>query len=341
MKLITAVNPIDGCFSPFGKPALLALLLCASTHSTGQQTTNPPDSDDSQSATETEEEERIFGLGWLDTTQEVSSQRANALARQLDRFFGVERSDLEAAYSSLRLTTEVRWEEANYIEPRVRLRGRLHLPRINERLSLIFSEDQGEGTSYYSQNPSFVEEQSTRVNLEVNLGERDKDRWDFRVGLRSSGKLRTSLRYRYEDGLTDNLFHRLSETIYFIDGTGYGSFTQYQLDRALTLNSLLRWSTEFRVQENLDGNEWATSASYLFRNSDSSGITYYASMNGNSKDSYVGRYQVGMRIRRNFARPWLFWEFLPGYQWEKVSAESSREGGVFAAIRLEMAIGTF
>jgi opacity protein-like surface antigen len=210
-------------------------------------------------------EEPFFGIGWLDQTQSFGTARADALAQQLDRFFGVERSDLEAAYSSLRLTTEARWHESDYIKPRVRLRGRLHLPRVDERVSLIFSEDQGEGTSYYNQNPGFVEQQSTRVNLEVNLRERERYRFDFRVGLRSSGRLRTGMRLRYEDDLGRNFFHRLSETVYYIDGTGYGSFTQYQLDRPLTVNSLLRWSTEFRAQESLAANEWASSLSYLYR----------------------------------------------------------------------------
>ena len=286
-------------------------------------------------------EEPYFGIGWLDQTQSFGTARADALAQQLDRYFGVERSDLEAAYSSLRLTTEARWQEADYIEPRVRLRGRLHLPRVNERMSLIFSEDQGEGTTYYNQNPAFVEEQSTRVNLEVNLGEHARDRWDFRIGLRSSGRLRTGVRYRYEDGLGRNFFHRLSETIYYIDGTGYGSFTQYQVDRALTPNSLLRWSSEFRAQESLPANEWGSSLSYMFRDSDSSGISVFVGANGNSRDDFVGRYQLGLRLRRNVARPWLFWEILPGYQWEKLSATTPREGGLFAAVRLEMAIGRF
>src|SRR5690606_28834221 len=85
----------------------------------------------------------FFSLGWLDQTQSNLSGRADNLAGRLDRFFGVERSDLEAAYSSLRLGTEMRIDEGEGIEPRLRLRGRLYLPRIDERVSLIFSEDRG------------------------------------------------------------------------------------------------------------------------------------------------------------------------------------------------------
>jgi hypothetical protein len=282
----------------------------------------------------------VFGLGWLDQTQAFSSNRADALAVELDRFFGVERSDLEAAYSSLRLIPEFRWEEGG-AEPRLRLRGRLHLPRIDERLSLIFSEDQGEGTSYYTQDPIFNEPQSTRVNVEVNLREREKYRFDFRIGLRSSLKLRTSMRFRYESDLSQRLNNRLSQTFYFIDGKGYGSFTQYQLDHSLNSDSLLRWSTEYRHEERLSGDEWGTSVAWLSRINSNGGLSYFARMGGSTDRGYVGIYQVGLRLRQNIARPWLFWEFSPGYQWEKTSEFASRNGGLFAIMRLEMAIGRY
>ena len=94
----------------------------------------------------------FFGLGWLDQTQAMLPAEQIRSQEGSTAVFGVERSDLEAAYSSLRLGTELRYEEGEGFEPRVRLRGTLHLPRVNERLSLIFSEDKGEGASYYSQN---------------------------------------------------------------------------------------------------------------------------------------------------------------------------------------------
>lgn len=285
------------------------------------------------------DDDGFFGLGWLDSTQSFSTTKADALAVQLDRFFGVERSDLEAAYSSLRLIPEIRWHENEGFDARLRLRGRLHLPRINERLSLILSEDEGEGTSYYSQNPVFEEPQTTRVNMEVNLQNKERYRFDFRVGLRSSLKLRTSVRFRYEAPLTDRLANRLSETVYFIDGKGFGSFTQYQMDRSLSDVSLLRWSTEYRHEEKLDGDEWSTSFAYLKRHSNTTGSSYFMRVGGNTDDDYIAQYQVGMRWRGNIARPWLFWEFSPGYQWEKLSEIAPRDGSLFAVFSLEMAIG--
>jgi hypothetical protein len=316
--------------SPRTAPLLATLLLCLLP-------ATPASAQDAEASNDTD---GFFGLGWLDQTQAFSSNRADALASDLDRFFGVERSDLEAAYSSLRLIPELRWEEGG-AEPRLRLRGRLHLPRIDERLSLIFSEDQGEGTSYYTQNPIFNEPQSTRVNVEVNLREREKYRFDFRVGLRSSLKLRTSVRFRYESDVSQGLNNRLSQTFYFIDGKGYGSFTQYQLDHSLSSDSLLRWSTEYRHEEKLLGDEWGTSVSWLSRINSNGGLSYFARMGANTDQDYIGIYQVGLRLRQNIARPWLFWEFSPGYQWEKTSEFTPRNGGLFAIVRLEMAIGRY
>jgi len=286
------------------------------------------------------EDDRVFGLGWLDQTQAFTSGKADSLAMQLDRFLGVERSDLEAAYSSLRLGTELDYQEAEGIDPRLRLRGRLYLPRIDERLSLIFSEDKGEGASYYAQNELLNQEQSTRVNLEVNLRERERYRFDYRVGLRSNLKLRTSVRYRYEDSLTDLLQHRLSQTVYFIDDAGFGAFTQYQLDRALNDVSLLRWSTELRAQEDLDTLEWGTSFNHVTAHDNNSlAVSYFLRLAGNTDQNYIGQYQLGLRLRRNIARPWLFIDIAPGYSWEKPLGATRYEGSVFATIRLEMAIG--
>lgn len=295
-------------------------------------------SDEEPGEEEGRQEEDFFGLGLLEQTREIGTTQANALAQRLDRFFGVERSDLEAAYSSLRLIPELRWHEQEGLEPGLRLRGKLHLPRINERLSLILSEDEGEGTNR-PDNPIFDEPQSTKLNLELNLGDTDRHRLDFRVGLRSSLKFRSSIRYRYQDSLSDKLLHRLTETVYFIDGTGFGSFTEYELDRTLTSNSLVRWSNEYRHEENLDGDEWGTSLAHRTLLSNDGALSYFVRMAGSTHRDYIDLYQVGVRLRQNFARPWLFWEFAPGYQWEKTAPGLDREGSLFAVFRLEIAIG--
>ncbi len=286
-----------------------------------------------------EDNKPFFGLGWLDQTRDFSSNRADAMAQSLDRFFGVPRSDVEAAYSSLRLITESRWNENEGMDYRLRLRGTVHLPGVTERLRLIFSEDQGEGTSYYNQNELLEKPRSTRLNLELNLGENDNHRIDFRVGLRSSLKLRSSVRYRYTKPLGEKYFNRFTQSLYFIDGKGFGSFSQYQLDKSFDNDQILRWSNELKAEESFDGLEWSSSLQQLWRFSDTGGLSVFARVAGNTEHDYTALYQVGLRIRRNFSRPWLFWELGPGYSWEKQASHLPRDGSAFLVARLEMAIG--
>jgi hypothetical protein len=147
------------------------------------------------------------------------------------------------------------------------------------------------------------------------------------------------VRYRYEDDIGERMQQRLSETVYFIDDRGFGSFTQYQIDRELNSANLLRWSTEFRAQEDLDTLEWGTSLNHVSSFGENGAISFFGRLAGTSDQNYIGQYQLGVRMRRSIARPWLFIEVTPIYSWEKLTEQSSREGSFFASVRLEMAIG--
>lgn len=317
-------------------PALLVLLpslcCCPSSFAAAGDETVPAEPAETR-------EDIPFGLGWLDDTQAYATDRANTMANQIDRFFGVPRSDIEAAYSSLRLTLINSWSRIDGPEMDLRLRGKLHLPRINERISLIFSEDDGDGSSYYQQGGLDDRQRDTRVNLEFNFLDTLRDRLDFRLGLSSSLKARASVRYRYEQPFAEDYLHRLTQTAYFKDGKGFGSITRYQIDRALGENGLLRWNTDVRFEESFTGAEWNTGLSYSRRESDDSGVIYYGRVSGLSGPDYIAAYDLGVRFRRNIWRPWLFLEVEPGYTWQKEALEAPREHSPYVFLRFEMAIG--
>jgi hypothetical protein len=284
----------------------------------------------------------VFGLAWLDQTQSFASNSANSLANQLDRFFGVQRSDMEAAYSSLRLTTIQSWNDIDNFETGIRLRGKVHLPRINERVSLIFSEEDGDGTTYYTQNAASISQQeTTRVNLEVDLTEDSAHHLFFRVGVRSGLKGRVSMRYRYEpdtDGSTEN---RFTQSLYFKDGKGFGSFSRYQVDHIISDDALLRWTNDLRFEETYSGSEYTTSLEYLTSRSNRTAISWYGRINGETRPDFVASYDLGFRLRKNIYREWLFVELEPGYTWRKEAINLDRKGTPYVFLRLEMAIGSF
>lgn len=281
-----------------------------------------------------------FGLGWLDRTQSVASNTANGLADQIDRFFGEPRSDLEAAYSSLRLSVEQRWHEHNNSDSSLNLRGKLYLPRISERLSLLFSEDGGEGKDYYTQ--SAVEDssqESINANLQFNLLNEVRNRLDFRLGLRSSLKAKASIRYRHELPQGTDLQHRIAQTLYFVDGNGYGSLFRYQLDKTLGNDALLRWSSDLRFEEGINGAFWSSELSHSHRISDQTAMLYYGRMYAQTSPGFVHSYDIGLRLRKNISRPWLFVELEPGHSWSQAGPEAKRLSSLYFLLRLEMAIG--
>jgi len=281
-----------------------------------------------------------FGLGWLDQTQAYASVSANGIATQMDRFFGEASSDQEAAYSSLRLTLEQSWYRLDGMETGVKLRGKVHLPRIEQRLSLIFSDDDGDGSSYYAgaeADGSRLRE--TRPSLEFNLQDIEGSRLDFRLGLHSSLKAKLSARYRYETALSDNFSHLFAQTLSFSDGIGFGTISRYQANYLLDVDTLVRWNNEVRLSEAYSGTRWQSQVNYSYRKSQQTALLYYTRVRGESQPSFISSYDIGFRIRRNIARPWLFVEVEPGHAWQKLSPIDERRSNLFLYLRLEMAIG--
>lgn len=284
----------------------------------------------------------VFGMGWLDDTQSIASDSANALARQLDRFFGVQRSDIEAAYSSLRFTTIHSWNPEDRYDTGVRLRGKLHLPRINERVSVIFSEEDGDGTNYYNQDSASVaSEETTRANLEFNLADKGPHHLFFRVGGHSGLKGKLSMRYRYDPESGGRNANRFTQAFYFKDGDGLGSFSRYQFDHSLNEESLLRWTNELRLEEDDDGSRYRSSLEYLALRSNKTALSWYGRINGETRPGFIKSYDLGVRFRKNIYREWLYLELEPGYTWRKEDYGEPRKGIPFVFLRLEMAIGSY
>ena len=281
-----------------------------------------------------------FGLGWLDQSQATASNYVNGFAKTVDRFFGEPRSDLEAAYSTLRISTEYFWHQDNPSDTKLRLRGKIHLPIASERVSLLFTEDEGEGIDFYDQvDLENSDQESTNANLQFNLFDNLKNRLDFRFGLRSSLRAKASIRYRHEFPSGDTVQHRFIKTFYFVDGDGYGSLSRYELDKALSSTYLLRWSNDFRMEESFSGARWGSQLSYSRQVSDQTALAYYLNINGLTAPNYTSAYGLGLRLRKNIGRPWLFAELEPGHAWSKLSHHNQRQGAFYIFLRLEAAIG--
>lgn len=275
---------------------------------------------------------------WLDSTHSYVSGSTDALAAWIDRFFGLPRSDIESAYSSLRLTLENDWLEGGDHNSAVRLRGKVHLPRINKRLSLIFTDESGEDDTIDNGVSSVVEgDEETKVALQYKAREKLRSRLDYRLGIRSSLKARASVRYRYEMPWGEDNINRFTETLYFIDGEGFGSRSQYDLDHILASNKLLRWANVAKFAEDTDGVEWSSRVLLAKRLDPQAAVSYFVWAAGKTRPDYLNQaYGLGVRYRRNFYRPWLFYELEPAYAWRRETRMDQRDGRLQFSAKIEI-----
>lgn len=335
-----------------GRRALLVLPLLwmfwpgfayTATHSDVASSSDPGSvCDDSLNCSEPKTKE-VSQAGWIDRRHTLMSNQADALARWLDGFFGVPRSDLEAAHSRLRVRLAHHLDEIEASDTDIGVRGKLFLPRINKRLSLLFSdqelnefEDSGNLDGLTRPN-----EDNSSVGLQYNFWNKIQSRLDFNLGVRSGLEPRTSVRYRQETPIQEIYLARFSQELFVRAEEGVGSVARVDLDRALSNSRLLRFANRFEFGENSDGLEWGIRVSQSKRLGGEQGVSYFTFINGETRpEELTTSYGLGVLYRINFFRSWLFAELEPSYAWRRDEPGDSREGAARLTLRLEVALDT-
>lgn len=271
---------------------------------------------------------------WLDASHEYVIDNADNIAAWMDNFFGVARAEEEAPYSTLRLRLEQEWDEIDGWESGVKLRGKVHLPRLNKRLSLLFSDDDERTGS----DDLLIDKQDSPndVALQYTARERKHYRLDFKVGIRSSLHPKTSVRYRYEYPLRETLIGRFSEEILYRGDDGFGSRTRLEFDKILSKDKVVQWYNRLDWEEEKDGLWWNSGVSLNRRLSNKRALSYYIAASGATKPDYFTRsYGLGMRYRQNIYKHWLFAEVQPSYRWRRANFEDDRKGAATILFRIE------
>ncbi|MGF1545794.1 MAG: hypothetical protein ACFCUG_00540 [Thiotrichales bacterium] len=104
----------------------------------------------------------------LERTQTEIRENLRAIADRIDRFFGDERAIEEADFTNGRLSISTRYDEGDAPSTSVDLRGKLVLPRINQRLQLVFEGQPEDG--------DLLGVDSTGASASLRYLAREKDR---------------------------------------------------------------------------------------------------------------------------------------------------------------------
>jgi hypothetical protein len=276
-------------------------------------------------------------ITWVDTSHAYATDQVQALTEWMDNFFGDPTYDLEQPDSLVRLDWQNSWDEEDGYKARVRLRGKLQMPRISKRLNLLFS-----GTDGDTLGADERRENQDLVGVQYNVGELNRSRVDLTLDA-GTWDLRPGIRYRNQGPISRELGYRFTQRLEYKNSEGVYSTSEVYLDRVLNENSLLRWDNRLIYGEETDGVEWRTILSRDQRQRPAHKkhqlvIGYFGSIDGVTDPDYIKNYRLGMVFRRQVYRPFLFAELEPSYNWRRDSPEQSRSTAWNIILRLELVL---
>lgn len=274
-------------------------------------------------------------LSWIDESHAYATDNVQALTEWMDNFFGDPNYDLEKAESLVRVIWKNEFDQSDGYNTKVRLRGKLQLPKISKRLNLFFGGEDGDQLS----NDEVKSEDN--AGLLYTIDQRRRSRVDLTMGFSSRG-FRPGVRFRHQGPLYNDSSYRFTQQIEYKDTKGFFSTAELNLDAALNKTNLLRFSNEVVYGENTEGTEWQSALVLYQRRSvhkkDPRVLSYFGSISGATDPSYVKNYRLGLQFRRQFYRPYLFVELQPSYNFRKHHADDRRRGSWRLELNFEIAL---
>jgi hypothetical protein len=275
--------------------------------------------------------EKITDIGKsLDATHDSLERTILEQTIRIDDFLGKTRStELRPTAYEIHWRNSVRLERGGTLKLGTSARASAVLSKISERLRLTISGDNEPDQI----SPSLPEDpgnpgldrtsRTTRlVNTELRYDLFRRPSMDLflgagvRVVLPLEAFVRS--RFQYTSDIGHGISIRVAETFFMKNRDWLGETTEISLERLLGAGTLLRWSASGTASQEIKGLEWGSELALMHALSTRSGITVAGGVYGNTNSSAVaGTYRVLGRYRRNFLRPWLFYELEPEVTWPR------------------------
>ena len=230
-------------------------------------------------------------------------------SRWLDSFFGDDRDIESLANSVVRLSLDGDYVEAEAGETKLRLRGKLNLPRIQKRLQLVFEgEPENDDITGLDKSDGSA---SLRYKLSETLLRETSFSLGFRGGLSDprlfiQARLSRSLKHK-------NSLARVTPAIGHDSGEGWESNIRLDLEQRLSRLDFFRFTERPIWKEKAAGMELQQTFSYFHRFSRRNFMAVDWLPSVLTDPSVVGDIpRLRIRYRRNIWKNKLFLEVAPG-----------------------------
>ena len=267
---------------------------------------------------------------WLDRSHAYMSQRLCEPAAWFDGFFGDSRALEETPVGTfIRMRNALEWDQSQGWGYGLRVRANIELPRVSDRIRLLVSRDEDISGELRDDTSVADGDDRTRLGLRFIASERQRSQLDLDGTVRiTRGALNPRLRgrYRYVQGLTDTTLLRATQTVFWERADGFGTTSRLDYEWLPDRDHLIRWSGEGTFSEGSAGVDWRSSVT-AFRQLDlRTALRGEVGAVGVTRPRWAAEeYFVAVRLRRQFARPWLFYEIQPERAWP-LDLDSGRRG---------------
>ncbi len=283
---------------------------------------------------------------WVDRYHGNLERELLATVTWFDHFFGDERrEDVGRAESTVRWTNDFRWDRDRHFQYRTHARASIRLPHLARKWRLVISgESRGDPTALTPRDPGNpgldVTSRTRRASTELiyDLLRTEHTGVDFGGGfrIRIPPDAFVRLRLQHVRQLAFATLGRYTGTLFWDARERLGQSNEIDFERRLGPRTVLRWADSAIYTQSSNDWTWGTELSLLRMLSGKSAVTVGAGATGPTRPSMVVQnYRVFARYRRNFLRPWLYYEFEPDVS-RPLQEDGSRETVWGATVRLEL-----
>lgn len=265
--------------------------------------------------------------GFLDLAHGLISETMSAPAVWFDGFFG-EKTAIDDAYAGVfvRWRNAIQWNERDVFVFNSQFNASIRLPKLTKKLRFfVMGEREDELTTTQpvkAIDPALAAaptQTPTDAGLRYDVIDTIKSKFDLRAGMRlREFQPFIRARYHYERSLGGGVILRFIETAYYWRDDGFAETSRLDLEKSLDPNTLLRLSNSVSYIENTPGVAWVPNIILYHQLSPRDAVSLDVSaLYITRPDGDWMNFRIGTKYRRNFYRPWLFFEIEPEISWPR------------------------
>jgi hypothetical protein len=273
-------------------------------------------------------------------------------AMEVDSWFGANQpEEVYAAQTLGSITPIVLWDEYNGFSQRFRFRVKMPLPHLDERYNafigtfgrdeFITERDQQSGAIPRQRTGGTIEEDQTLVGIQYRQ-RREGPRFEADAGIRIRSPVDPFVKggYRFEFDAPNHIMISLRETGFWQNSEGFGLTSRLDVERALDIDSLIRWTASGTISQESEGVRGYSALTYYRALPRERAVAGQIFTSGEFDAAVpLGEYGLRVAYRQRLFRDWLVLELRPSVTWPKDRPEEPRKPSWGIGIGFELMFG--